>query len=151
MTKRKMTDIFGPVISSYTRRHAIEDGVLVQLSGPGYIGDAWLPSMCEEAGYRVPVAMTSGAWFASVAPPDGHKLAECQDFKGRLWDVLWVLRHAIRQTGPSNRLEFSLHVVPTIPDGSNRNPKPRVVRLACVCGPDDDGSPCLTVMLPEED
>jgi hypothetical protein len=25
------------------------------------------------------------------------------------------------------------------------------VHLKAVCGPDDDGSPCLTIMLPEED
>ena len=148
---RNLTDIFGPIISEYSRRQAIEDGVLVQLSGPGYIGDEWLPAMCQEAGFRVPVAMTSGAWFASVAPPDGHKLAECQDLKGRLWDVLWMLRLAIRRNGPGSRLEFSLRVVPTIPENSNRHPRPRVVRLACVCGPDDDASPCLTIMLPEED
>ena len=43
------SDLFGEVISSYTRREAIEDGVLVQLSGPGYEGDAWVPEMVAEA------------------------------------------------------------------------------------------------------
>ena len=148
---QNLTDIFGPVISTYSRRQAIDDGVLVQLSGPGYIGDAWLPAMCKEAGFTVPVAMTIGAFHAAFMPPDGHKLAPGQDPEGRLWDVLWMLRLAIRRTGPGSRLEFSLHVVPTIPENSNRHPKPRVVRLACVCGPDDDVSPCLTIMLPEED
>ena len=150
---RDLTDIFGPVISTYSRRQAIEDGVLVQLSGPGYPddGDEWLPKMCKEAGFRVPVAMTIGAFYAAFMPPDGHKLAPGQDPEGRLWDVLWMLRLAIRRNGPGSRLEFSLRVVPTIPEDSNRNPKARVVRLACVCGPDDDASPCLTIMLPEED
>jgi hypothetical protein len=28
---------------------------------------------------------------------------------------------------------------------------PPLVRLKAVCGPDDDGAACLTVMLPHED
>jgi len=46
-------------IDIYTRRQAIEDGVLVQLSGPGYQGDPWVPAMVAEAGFRYPVAMTA--------------------------------------------------------------------------------------------
>ena len=38
------------IIDIYTRRQAIEDGVLVQLSGPGYQGDQWIPAMVAEAG-----------------------------------------------------------------------------------------------------
>jgi hypothetical protein len=33
----------------------------------------------------------------------------------------------------------------------NRERTPPLVRLKAVCGPADDGSPCITVMLPEED
>lgn len=35
------------------------------------------------------------------------------------------------------------------PYGDNRNT--RQVTLKAVCGPSDDGSPCITVMRPEED
>jgi hypothetical protein len=33
----------------------------------------------------------------------------------------------------------------------NDDRRARPVRLKAVCGPGDDGAPCLTVMLPEED
>jgi hypothetical protein len=42
------------IIDIYTRRQALEDGVLVQLSGPGYQGDPWVPAMVAEAGFRYP-------------------------------------------------------------------------------------------------
>ena len=80
------------IIDTYTRREAIEDGILVQLSGPGYQGDPWIPAMVAEAGFRYPVAMTTTAFCSYVSPLEGddEKLAPCQDIKGRLWDVLWM-------------------------------------------------------------
>jgi len=85
------------IIDIYTRRQAIEDGVLVELSGPGYQGDPWMLEMVAEAGFRYPVAMTATAFCNYVSPSegDGEKLAPCQDIKGRLWDVLWMLKAAI--------------------------------------------------------
>ena len=41
---------------------------------------------------------------------------------------------------------FQLHV-----RDDNGPGEPPLVTLKAVCGPDDDGSPCLTVMLPDED
>jgi hypothetical protein len=144
------------IIDSYTRRQAIEDGVLVQLSGPGYQGDPWIPVMVAEAGFRYPVAMTATAFARYVSPieGDGEKLAPCQDIKGRLWDVLWMLRVAIRHVqAPQHTLHFSLRVVPNVPENYAKDnpPWPKLVQLQSVCGPDDDGTPCLTIMLPDED
>ena len=72
--------------------------MLVQLSGPGYQGDPWIPAMVAEAGFRYPVAMTATAFCRYVSPLEGddEKLAPCQDIQGRLWDVLWMLKVAIR-------------------------------------------------------
>ena len=106
------------IISAYTRRQAIEDGVLVQLSGPGYQGDQWIPAMVAEAGFRYPVAMTTTAFCRYVSPLEGDdaKLAPCQDIKGRLWDVLWMFKLAIWRTQtPRDVLHFSLRVVPNVP------------------------------------
>jgi hypothetical protein len=33
----------------------------------------------------------------------------------------------------------------------NDKRRPRPVRLKAVCGPDDDGRACITIMLPDED
>jgi len=142
------------VISRYTRREAIEDGVLVQLSGPDYEGDEWIPEMCQEAGFRYPIAMTTTAFAKCVVPIDGEgeQLAPCQDAKGRLWDVLWMLKLAIRQSlEPGSVLRFSLRVVPNVPVDSDNHPRAKLTFLKCVCGPDDEGHCCLTIMLPEED
>lgn len=43
-------------------------------------------------------------------------------------------------------LQFELHV-----RLDNADEIPPLVALKAVCGPNDDGSPCITVMLPEED
>jgi hypothetical protein len=48
---------------------------------------------------------------------------------------------------PSKKPEvrFGVHVREDNREG------PPLVRLKAICGPDDDGSPCITVMLPEDD
>jgi len=144
------------IIHAYSRRQAIEDGILVQLSGPSYQGDPWVLAMVAEAGFRYPLAMTATAFAKCVSPVEGEgeKLSPCQDIKGRLWDVLWMLKCAIggAKDGQTT-LRFSLRVVPNVPaDYAKDNPpRPRLVILKSVCGPDDDGSPCITIMLPEED
>jgi hypothetical protein len=70
------------LIHRYTRAGALRDGVLIDASGAA-----------REAGFRYPVAMTAAAWAKCVAVPPG---VACQDEAGRLWDVLTVLRLAIR-------------------------------------------------------
>ena len=47
-----------PVIFRYTRREAIEDGVLVDLT-------AW----AKETGFKIPVACTSAVWHGWIVPP----------------------------------------------------------------------------------
>jgi hypothetical protein len=43
-------------------------------------------------------------------------------------------------------VRFGVHV-----RNDNREGTPPLVRLKALCGPGDDGSPCITVMLPEVD
>lgn len=70
------------VISS-SRKDALEDGVLIDVS-----------ETAREAGFRFPVALSAAAWATSVEIPAG---VTCQDEAGRLWDVLTMLRHAARR------------------------------------------------------
>jgi hypothetical protein len=49
--------VFGDVIYGYTRKRAIEDSVLVDIT-----------EMAKEAGIMYPVAITSTAFFGYVAP-----------------------------------------------------------------------------------
>lgn len=143
-----------PVIYAYTRRQAIEGGVLVQLSGPDYQGDQWMPRMVAEAGIKFPVAMTVEVFGDCVSPiGDSVTLAQCQDIEGRLWDVLWMLAQAARRNSGAEML-FSVYVVSNVPNttaGRNRTPRPKRVTLKAVIGPDDDGSPCITIMYTHQD
>jgi hypothetical protein len=120
------------LIYRYSRADALRDGVLIDVS-----------DTAKEAGFRYPVALTQAAWERCVTVPPG---VACQDEAGRLWDVLTMLRVAVRgQSGGAREVRFSVHV-----RNDNRDGTPPLVRLKAVCGPDDDGSPCITVMLPEE-
>src|SRR5512144_2788596 len=111
------------VIFSYTRAQAIADGVLVDVS-----------ELAKEAGFRFPVAVTAGVWAECVAVPDG---VTDQDEKGRLWDVLNVLRFAIaKQKKDVERVDFAVHVRNDDSEGD-----PPLVRLYALCGPGDDAEP----------
>jgi hypothetical protein len=119
------------LIHRYTRADALRDGVLIDVS-----------ATAREAGFRYPMALTAAAWAKCVTVPPG---VVCQDEAGRLWDVLFLLRCAVRgQDGAEVR--FGVHV-----RNDNRERTPPLVRLKALCGPDDDGSPCITVLVPEED
>jgi hypothetical protein len=119
------------LIHRYTRADALRDGVLIDVS-----------ETAKEAGFRYPVALTRAAWERCVTVPPG---VACQDGAGRLWDVLFLLRCAIgRSDGPEVR--FGVHV-----RNDNRDRTPPLVRLKALCGPGDDGEPCITVLLPDED
>lgn len=145
-----MNDIFGPPISVYTRQQAIEDGVLVDLMQTDTGTGECYGDMVREAGFKFPVAMTATAFAAVVWPiddpvADAWLESKCQDIKGRLWDVLWMLKMAVRHGGES--LLFKLYVI-------RHDVKPRGRRLTTlksVCGPGDNGEPVITVMLPSED
>ena len=71
------------LIHSYSRADAIRDGVLIDVT-----------QTAKEAGFKFPVALTAAVQAKYVVVPPG---VECQDEMGRLWDVLTMLRFAIRQ------------------------------------------------------
>jgi len=121
------------VLYAYTRKAALADGVQVDVS-----------EIAREAGLKFPVYLTRAVWESYVRVPDGVR---CQDEKGRLWDIVWMLRCAARRTSGSEMI-FRLHV-----RNDNRDRTPPLVNLKAVCGPRDidDPSPAITVMLPDED
>jgi hypothetical protein len=57
-----------------------------------------------------------------------------------------MLRLAIGRTDDGPEVRFALHV-----RNNNRERTPPLVRLKALCGPNDDGAPCITVLLPDED
>jgi len=130
-----VNDFFGDIIDSYSRAQAIEDGVLVDVSES---------SEAKECGFKFPVAMTRSVWDRYVEIPEG---VGCQNLKGRLWDVLWMLRYEImRGPGGRDRFLYKLHV-----RNDNRDRTPPPVTLKAICGPGDTPEPVITIMLPDED
>src|ERR1039457_5688019 len=84
------------------------------------------------SGVRFPVFIPRTAFDAYVTvSPD----VAGQDEAGRLWDVVWMLRFAIRkaQTGQT-RLPFALYV-------RNDNRRSRLVKLVAMCAPPDMDPP----------
>jgi hypothetical protein len=126
-------DIFGPVLYTTTRSQAVADGLQVEVS-----------KVADEAGIRFPVFLTRAVYDSFVRVPPG---VTGQDESGRLWDVVWMLRFAIRkaQSGQA-RLPFALYV-------RNDSKAPRLIKLIAMCGPldIDDPKPAITIMLPDED
>ena len=128
-----LAEVFGPVISSYTRAQAVVDGVQIEVS-----------AKARQAGIRFPVFLTRAVYDAYVTVPPG---VEGQDEVGRIWDLVWMVGYAIRKSrGAGNRLPVALYV-------RNDNRGPRLVKLVAVCGPldFDDPQPAITVMLRTED
>lgn len=118
------------LIYSYTRKQAIEDGVLVDVS-----------RFAQDAGISFPVAMTRAIWCGYVEPP--KSLEGIQDWEGRLWDVLNCLRQAASKTsGDTIKFLVSFQMKQGVSED---------VVLKALCGPGDNSSPVITVMLPEED
>jgi hypothetical protein len=121
------------IIYSYTRAQSLADGFQVDISATAI-----------ETGIRFPVFITRTAFDAYVTVPQG---VTGQDEAGRLWDIVWMLRFAIRKAQPGQaRLPFALYV-------RNDNRSPRLTKLIAMCGPLDMDAPepAITIMMPDED
>lgn len=123
-----------PVIFSYTRAQAIEDGVLVDLAD-------W----ARETGFRIPVACTAAIWNGYIVPLAAtSELGQSE--RGRVHDLLWMLYVNIRRSKSTRQDPLLFKVIFLMPPE-----KQETVTLKAMCGPGDNGEPVLTVMLPEED
>ncbi|MBL1217356.1 MAG: hypothetical protein D8M59_07655 [Planctomycetes bacterium] len=122
-----------PVIFSYTRAQALEDGVLVDLT-------EW----AKETGFVIPVACTAAVWHEYITPTDETRELG-QSERGRANDVLWMLYVAIRRHRAGN--EPLLYQVIFL----QKPRKQETVTLKAMCGPGDQGEPVLTIMKPNED
>ena len=122
-----------PIIYSYTREQAIEDGVLVDLT-------PW----AKETGFTIPVACTATVWNQYVVPAENNR-ASGQSERGRAHDLLWMLYLAIKkQPEAADLLIFEVIFL-------NAGGKQETVKLKAICGPGDQGEAVLTVMLTTED
>jgi hypothetical protein len=135
-----VTEFFGEVIHSYTRSQAIEDGVLILAS----------EQLAREAGFVIPVAYTSSVYTDCIewTAEDDDRTGCIQDQKGREWDVLNMAYFVARCAHPGvSAASFILLCVPRFNQSSTTT---QPIKLLSEVGPDDHGSPCLTIMYPHE-
>jgi hypothetical protein len=127
------------VISTYTRRQAIEDGVLVDLR------QGELEALCRQGGFLWSIACTSTVFHDCIAVTPAAARAGC-DIRGRLWDILQTLKATIqgRRQRPATEIFFDVLVV-------TDRIQPTTTKLKAIAGPDDYGRPCITIMYPDED
>lgn len=121
------------IIHEYSRKQAIKDGVLIDVT-----------VAAKEIGFKMPIALTAAVWAEYVGVPNG---VIGQDERGRLWDILWVLYVVTRgKCNAEAEVRYHVHV-----RNDNLVGEPPLVELKAICGPGDDGKLCLTVMKQEED
>lgn len=128
-----MKSIFGDVIDQYTRKDALNDGILFDVTETAF-----------EAGILFPVALTSVVWNEYVKMPLVIEKKGIQSESGRLWDVIWMLRVNIPQCKTS-ALTYQLYV------NNDPDQEPELISLKAQIHPGDDLEPVITIMLPNED
>ncbi len=125
------------IVHSYTRKQAIKDGVLVDVT-----------ETAGECGFKIPVALTLAVFdqFVDWSEADNDRQTS-QDTRGRLLDLLSMLHMQC------NRHEdIALFVLSCIPRCSNsKRQTPVRVTLKALCHGGDKGEPVITIMLPNED
>ena len=122
------------LIYEYTRKQAIEDGVLIDLT-------EW----AAETGFRCSVAITRTAWIDCIEWPDEED-GTGQSERGRAHDVLFMAFVAVKQAGPTTtRIEVPLY---RVPQGET---EAKSTKLEMVAGPGDTGELVITIMQPGED
>ncbi len=125
LPNNNQNDLFGNVVSSYTRQQAINDGVLIDVS-----------TLAAALGFNYPVAITDSV---NAHYERGYKGFEpCAVHRSLLTDVL----HAIRQSSrSSNQLQYVAHF-----DRRSDTPVPVIVEI----GPGDTPEPVITIMLSQD-
>jgi len=126
-----------PIIHSYTRAEALADGALIDVT-----------ETAKEAGFSVPVAVTSAVWADCIKWTDADSERQThQDEAGRLWDVVFMTMWAAKRAPRGDTVAVELYRVPRGGTGKQA----RLVRLVAKIGPGDKGEPVLTIMQPDED
>ena len=124
------------VVYAYTRKQAIEDGVLIEVP----------QAALRPLGIRYPVAITRNLWARCIGPigeePDPMKLAEPEnrDQMHRLAAMLWVFRSAAKS--PRGKADLMTLCLPDVDE--------RPTEVWAHCGPGDTPEPVITLMLPED-
>ena len=120
------------IISTYTRADIIADGYMIDITA-NYPEEARL--------FKYPVAISLAIWAivdkAANNPTAGNTHA------GIIWDILYMSIHGIVK-----KYSEAEHLYNVIITGAGQQTE---YTFKAICGANDDGSPCITILLPEED
>ena len=114
------------IISQYTRKDALDDGVLVDVT-----------AMARAVGFQWPVAVTAAVWSCIQDIPEQRG----QDPTGRLWNLLVTASQAARSHTVSE-CRFQVKMPQSHTNWLH-------VKLLAHAG--DHGEPVITIMEPNED
>jgi hypothetical protein len=129
-------DVFGDVIYSYSRKQALDDGILVDLN-------QYIP--VDESGYKYPAACTAAVHSLIQRAVDFKDW--CNDYQGVVWDILWMSRAHQIKTWETGAL-FKVIIV-TGEHGTDSDANTHTLKIEV--GPGDNAEPALTIMMPDED
>lgn len=120
-------------VYTYTRKQAIEDGVLIDIT-----------DTTNEMGFSFPIAITRAVWNGYIVP---DKKLKQQSSKSRLYDVISSLYFSIYHSPATRDLLFK--TVFMMAD-KQLNYIYKTIRLKAISSAGDKGEPVITIMLPEE-
>lgn len=132
----KKAEVF-EMIYSYSRKQAIEDGVLIDVS-----------EMAREAGFKIPVALTASVYADCVRwSEQDTKRQTYQDEPGRLHDVLSMAQIGARVNRDTDTVFYKIYRI--IRGGRSTSPKQTTLKMVIHGG--DNAEPVITISQPNED
>ena len=126
-----MPDESWPIVFSYTRAQAIDDGVLIDVTAEA-----------KRYGFKLPFVIGDNLFNRYVTPPSGLE-GKGQSQKGRLHDLMTLAAFSARKGLQQDQVEFE--VLFLMMPGKHQK-----VRCILHVGPGDHGEPVLTLCLPED-
>jgi uncharacterized protein DUF6573 len=120
------------IVFTYTRKEAIDDGVLIDIT-----------DQAKESGFKIPVAVTDTLYNKYLNPSE--ELEKCgQSLEGRIHDMVYILYLSARKKTVCTVL-FKVYFL--LKPGND----PEDFYLKAVISPGDEGEAVITIMLPNED
>ncbi len=121
------------LIHAYSRADMIQDGGLIDVSGPA-----------RQLGIIYPVAITSAVWSEAIQEIDGEKAFDVRT-RGALWSCLSMLA-AVAKNSTTNDHELLFTIPLADKQGNIEN-----IQLKAIIGPGDNMEAVITIMEPEEE
>jgi len=118
------------VVDTYTRKQAIEDGELADVSEVG-----------KEFGFKYPIAVTSALW--NIIEKSAKVTGVTWDWI--MWDILTMMNFTIQRQESSDTCYFAFSAV------LEEDKEGELIEVWSLINGGDDGKPVITIMLRGED